>query len=68
MCAFRGVMVEAGNAASVKAGTSYKSDLLSVKYLQDFRGKGLHRVSLLLLSITSYKQMLSLVGIEILIS
>lgn len=70
MCAFWGVMVEAGNAASMKAGRSWKSDLLSVKYLEDFRDKELHkyRVSLLLLSLISYKQILSLVGIEILIS
>lgn len=47
-------MIEAGNAASMKAGRSWKSDLLSVKYLEAFRGKELHRVSVLLLRVVSY--------------
>lgn len=40
----------------MKAGRSWKSDLLSVKYLEAFRGKELHeyRVSVLLLRVMSY--------------
>jgi len=60
--------MEAGNAVRMKAGRSRQHDLLSAKYLQAFRGKKLHKhgVTVLLLRVRSYKQMLYLVGIEVL--
>lgn len=49
----------------MEAGRTCEHDLLSVKYLEAFRGKKLHKVAVLVLKELSYKQMY-LVGTEFL--
>lgn len=50
----------------MEAGRTPEHDLLSVKYLEAFRGKKLHKVPVLVSKELSYKQMLYLVGTEFL--
>lgn len=50
----------------MEAGRTREHDLLSVKYLEAFRGEKLHKVPVLVSKELSYKQMLYLVGTEFL--